>query len=167
MEIIKENPVHKLLTDEKLAELDAYIESLDDKEGMLIHILHKGQSIFGYLPRELQLHIPRKIRVPASKVFGVVSFYHYFTETRRGEHTISVCMGTACFVKGAEAVRETLKRELKIGFGETTEDNKFTLNEVRCIGACGLAPALMVDGKVFGHMTEDTVKTVINTYRGE
>jgi len=88
MEIMKENPIHELLTDEKLAELDAYIESLDDKEGMLIHILHKGQSIFGYLPRELQLHIARKIRVPASKVFGVRKLLSLFyrDKARRAHH---------------------------------------------------------------------------------
>jgi len=154
------------LAKDKLEELDSYIDNLVDKEGMLIHILHKGQHLFGHLPKELQLHIARKINIPASRVYGVVSFYSYFTETQRGEHTINVCLGTACFVKGADNIKSVLKRELKIGFGETTPDNKFTLKEIRCIGACGLAPAIMVDEKVYGHMTEDNIITVLNTYRG-
>lgn len=165
MEITKETITDALLPIEKLNELDEYIQSLSDKEGMLIHILHRAQHIFGYLPKELQLHIARTIGVPASKVYGVVSFYSYFTQTQRGEHTISVCLGTACFVKGADELKSVLKRELNIGFGETTKDNKFTLKEIRCIGACGLAPAIMVDEKVFGHMNEENLKTVISSYR--
>lgn len=165
MEITKETTTDALLPIEKLNELDEYINSLSDKEGMLIHILHRAQHIFGYLPKELQLHIARTVGVPASKVYGVVSFYSYFTQTQRGEHTISVCLGTACFVKGADELKSVLKRELNIGFGETTKDNKFTLKEIRCIGACGLAPAIMVDDKVFGHMNEENIKTVISSYR--
>lgn len=165
MEITKETTTDALLPIEKLNELDEYILSLSDKEGMLIHILHRAQHIFGYLPKELQLHIARTVGVPASKVYGVVSFYSYFTQTQRGEHTISVCLGTACFVKGADELKSVLKRELNIGFGETTKDNKFTLKEIRCIGACGLAPAIMVDDKVFGHMNEENIKTVISSYR--
>jgi len=165
MEITKETTNDVTLSTEKLDELNDYIQSLSDKEGMLIHILHRAQHIFGYLPKELQLHIARTVGVPASKVYGVVSFYSYFTEKQRGEHTISVCLGTACFVKGADDLKTVLKRELNIGFGETTKDNKFTLKEIRCIGVCGLAPAIMVDEKVFGHMNEENIKTVLNSYK--
>lgn len=154
------------LSKESLSLLDAYVDSLEDKEGMLIHILHRAQHIFGYLPPELQLHVARKIGIPAAKVYGVVSFYSYFTQTKRGEHTISICMGTACFVKNAEQIKESLKKDLKINIDETTKDDKFTLKEIRCIGACGLAPAVMVDDKVYGHMNEDNIRTVINTYKG-
>lgn len=167
METPTQSPAELLLPLDKLAELNDYIDSLQDKEGMLIHVLHRAQHIFGYLPKELQLHIARRVGIPAAKVYGVVSFYSYFTQTRRGEHTVSVCMGTACFVKGAEEVKEALKKELKVTFGETTEDDLFSMKEIRCIGACGLAPAIMVDEKVYGHMNEGNVRTVINSYRGE
>lgn len=154
------------LPKDKLELLETYIHTLDDQEGMLIHILHRAQNIFGYLPPELQLYIARSIDIPASKVYGVVSFYSYFTQVKRGEHTVSICMGTACFVKGADALKEALKKELKIGMNETTVDDLFTLNEIRCIGACGLAPAVMVDDKVYGHMNQDNIRTVLNTYKG-
>lgn len=154
-----------ILPEDKLSLLDTYIQSLDDREGMLIHILHRAQHLFGYLPPELQLYIARSIGIPASKVYGVVSFYSYFTQVKRGQHTISVCMGTACFVKGAEQVKEALKKELKVGMDETTVDELFTLKEIRCIGACGLAPAVMVDDKVYGHMNEDNIKTVTSSYK--
>ncbi|MFH5835806.1 NAD(P)H-dependent oxidoreductase subunit E [Proteiniclasticum sp. C24MP] len=154
------------LSEDKLALLETYIKSLEDQEGMLIHILHRAQHIFGYLPPELQLYIARSIGIPASKVYGVVSFYSYFTQTKRGQHTVSVCMGTACFVKGADQIKEALKKELKVGMDETTADELFTLKEIRCIGACGLAPAVMVDDKVYGHMNEDNIKTVISSYKG-
>lgn len=167
METPTQSPAELLLPLDKLAELNDYIDSLQDKEGMLIHVLHRAQHIFGYLPKELQLYIARRVGIPAAKVYGVVSFYSYFTQTRRGEHTVSVCMGTACFVKGAEDVKEALKKELKVTFGETTEDDLFSMKEIRCIGACGLAPAIMVDEKVYGHMNEENVRTVINSYRGE
>jgi NADH-quinone oxidoreductase subunit E/NADP-reducing hydrogenase subunit HndA len=167
METPTQSPAELLLPLDKLAELNDYIDSLQDKEGMLIHVLHRAQHIFGYLPKELQLHIARRVGIPAAKVYGVVSFYSYFTQTRRGEHTVSVCMGTACFVKGAEDVKEALRKELKVTFGETTEDDLFSMKEIRCIGACGLAPAIMVDEKVYGHMNEDNVRTVISSYRGE
>lgn len=152
---------------EKIMDLDRYIIGLEDKEGMLIHILHRAQHLFGYLPVSLQLHIARKVGVPASKVFGVVSFYSYFTQTKRGVHTISVCMGTACFVKGAEEMKKALKSELKVDFGGTTVNGLFTLKEIRCIGACGLAPAMMVDDKVYGHVTPEGIATIIKSYEDE
>lgn len=154
------------LSKDRLSKLDAYIDSMEDKEGMLIHILHRAQHLFGYLPPELQLYIARRINIPAAKVYGVVSFYSYFTQTKRGDHTVSICMGTACFVKGAEQVRDAMMKELKVKVDETTKDDQFTLKEIRCIGACGLAPAIMVDDKVYGHMNDENVKTVLITYKG-
>ncbi len=102
------------LPQDKLQELDAYIDSLEDKKGSLIHVLHRAQNLFGYLPMEVQLYIARKLDVPGAKVFGVVSFYSYFTTEPRGKHTISVCMGTACFVKGSEDVLKKFMNELGI-----------------------------------------------------
>lgn len=157
----------KKLDIEKLKELDNYIDSLEDKEGNLIHVLHKGQSLFGYLPENLQLHISRKIGLPASKVNGVVSFYSFFTQKPRGKHTISMCMGTACYVKGADKIFDAFKAELNVGNNEMTEDKMFTLRDIRCVGACGLAPVVLVDDKVYGHVTVEQVKEIIDKYRKE
>lgn len=148
-------------------QLEAYISSFEDKEGALIHVLHKAQNIFGYLPEEIQLHIARKLNIPAAKVFGVVSFYSYFTQTPRGKHTISICMGTACFVKDSDKILKKFNSVLDIETGETTADKMFTVRDVRCIGACGLAPIILVDDKVYGHVTVDDVQNIINEYRKE
>jgi len=157
----------KKLDVEKLKELDAYIDSLEDKEGNLIHVLHKGQSLFGYLPANLQLHISRKVDLPASKVNGVVSFYSFFTQEPRGKHTISMCMGTACYVKGADKIFDAFKAELNVENNQMTEDKIFTLKDIRCVGACGLAPVVLVDDKVYGHVTVEQVKEIIEKYRKE
>lgn len=150
---------------EKYDELNAFIESLETTKGALIEILHKAQNIFGYLPRDVQLYIARKLGIPGAEVFGVVSFYSYFTTKPGGKHTISVCMGTACFVRGSDKVIEAFKNKLGIESNETTEDGLFTMKDVRCIGACGLAPVVMVDGKVFGRVKVEDVDEIINLYR--
>lgn len=155
------------LPQELFDELEAYINTLEDKEGSLIHVLHRAQSLFGYLPREVQLFVARKLKLPGAKVFGVVSFYSYFTQTPRGEHTISVCMGTACFVRGADKILDEFSALLGIKNGETSEDGQFTLRDVRCIGACGLAPVVMVGEKVYGHVTKEDVTKIINEYKGD
>ena len=157
----------KQLDQTLINELDTYIASLDDKVGNLIHVLHKGQSLFGYLPENLQLYIARALDLPAAKVNGVVSFYSFFTEEPRGKHTISVCMGTACFVKGADKILGKLKADLKVETGKMTEDGNFTLIDIRCVGACGLAPVVLVDDKVYGHVTVDNISEIINKYREE
>ncbi len=158
----------KDLPQDMLQELDAYIDLQEDKEGALIHVLHKAQNLLGYLPMEVQLHIARKLGLPGAKVFGVVSFYSYFTTEPRGEHTISVCMGTACFVRGSEKVLHKFMKDLGIEQnGGMSEDGKFTVRDVRCVGACGLAPVVMVGEKVYGHVGEDDVQTIIDEYRKE
>lgn len=167
METAMDRIESETLDSKKLEALNLYIDGQEDKEKMLIHILHRGQHLFGYLPPSLQLHIARRTGLPASKVFGVVTFYSYFTETMRGKHTISVCMGTACFVKGANGLTDHLRRSLLVSPGGTTKDGMFTLNEIRCIGACGLAPAVMVDDKVYGHMNPRNVDKVVDSYRGK
>lgn len=154
------------LDSEKLKELDQYIDGLKKKEGALINILHEAQDIFGYLPQDLQLFIARKLEIPAAKVFGVVTFYSYFTTEPRGQHTINVCMGTACFVKGADKILEEFKKQLKIEEGKNmSEDGMFTLNSLRCVGACGLAPVVLVDGKVYGRVKVEDVEKIIGNYR--
>jgi len=154
------------LPKEKFDLLDEYIESIEDKEGSLIHILHKAQKLFKFLPMEVQLHISRKIDIPASKVFGVASFYSYFTSNPVGKHTISVCMGTACFVRGSNKIFDKLKELLNVESGETTPDKIFTLKDVRCVGACGLAPIVMVDDKVYGRVKLEDLEGILDEYRG-
>jgi len=158
-------PTREEFPQEKFDELEGFIESLDTTKGALIKILHKAQEIFGYLPRDVQLFVARKLGIPGAEVFGVVSFYSYFTTKPRGKHTISVCMGTACFVRGADKVIERMKEKLNIESNEITEDGLFTFKDVRCIGACGLAPVVMVDDKVFGRVKEEDIDEIINAYR--
>ncbi|SKC85524.1 NADH-quinone oxidoreductase subunit NuoE family protein [Maledivibacter halophilus] len=157
----------KNLPKEKFEELEKFIDGLETTKGTLIQILHKAQDIFGYLPRDVQLYVARKLGIPGAEVFGVVSFYSYFTTKPRGKHTISICMGTACFVRGADKIAERLKEKLEIEANEITEDGLFTLKDVRCIGACGLAPVLMVDDKVYGRVKEEDLDNIINTYRNQ
>lgn len=160
-------PTNEDLPKEKFDELEAFIDGLETTKGALIEILHKAQDIFGYLPRDVQLYVARKLGIPGAEVFGVVSFYSYFTTKPRGKHTISVCMGTACFVRGADKIIESLKEKLGIESNEITEDGLFTLRDVRCIGACGLAPVVMVDDKVYGRVKEEELDDIINTYRNQ
>ncbi|MEN1758886.1 NAD(P)H-dependent oxidoreductase subunit E [Anoxynatronum sibiricum] len=145
--------------------LDAYIDNLPDRKGSLIRVLHQAQEIFGYLPKEVQLHIARKLDIPGAKVFGVVSFYSYFTTEPVGKYKISVCMGTACFVRNADKVLDVLKEELSIGTGETTEDGLFTLKDVRCVGACGLAPLVLINDQIYGHVTVEDARKLVKKYR--
>ena len=134
------------------------------QKGTLIQVLHKAQKIIGYLPHEVQQHIAFKLFVPSSKVYGVVSFYSFFKTKKEGEFGINVCMGTACFVKGAEAVLDAFKKELNIDIGDTTPDNFFTLGSIRCVGACSLAPVVMINDKVYGRVKADDVKSIIEEY---
>lgn len=157
----------KQLNQELIQELDVYIESLEDKQGSLIHVLHKAQGLFGYLPENLQLYIARALDLPAAKVNGVVSFYSFFTQEPRGKYTISVCMGTACFVKGSDKILDKLKAELNVETNKMTEDKLFTLRDIRCVGACGLAPVILVEDKVYGHVKVDQISEIINKYREE
>lgn len=158
-------PVSKDLPKEKFDELEEFIDGMETTKGALIAILHKAQQIFGYLPRDVQLYVARKLGMPGAEVYGVVSFYSYFTTKPGGKHTISVCMGTACFVRGADKIIERFKEKLGIESNEITEDGLFTLKDVRCIGACGLAPVVTVDEKVYGRVKEEEIDDIINTYR--
>ncbi len=155
------------LPEEYFDELEKFIIDMGDTQGALIEILHKAQCIFGYLPRDVQLFIARKLGIPAAEVFGVVSFYSYFTTEPRGRHTISVCMGTACFVRGSDQIIERFKEKLNIESNQITEDGNFTLKDVRCIGACGLSPIVMVDNKVYPRVEEENLDNIIKTYSSE
>lgn len=153
------------LTKEKFQELDNFIDALPDVKGELIKVLHKAQGIFGYLPREVQVHVAKKLNVPTAKVFGVVSFYSFFTMEPKGEHDISICLGTACYVRGADKIVEAFRKEIGIGVGETTADGKFSITGLRCIGACGLAPVVTIGAKTYGRLTADMVKGIVAEYK--
>lgn len=153
-----------LVVEDKFYELDQFIEHLPDKKGNLIAVLHKAQELFGYLPEDLQLRIADKLNIPSSEVSGVVSFYSFFTTKPRGKHVINVCTGTACYVRGAERLLNELDRQLGIKPGETTKDNEFTLDALRCVGACGLAPVMIVDGKVYGRLKPEQIKGILASY---
>ena len=153
------------LDTEKLKKLETYIDNIKDKEGCLISVLHEAQDMFGYLSEELQLFISRKLGLTAAKVFGVATFYSYFTLEPRGKHVINICMGTACFVKGAEKVLEEFKAQLKIKDNNTSEDGLFTIDTLRCVGACGLAPVVTIDGKVYGRVKVEDVTKIITEYK--
>jgi len=130
-------------------------------KGALIPVLHEVQGLYGYLPKEAQVKIAKEMNVPLAEVFGVISFYSHFSLKPKGKYQISICMGTACYVKGSGPILDSLKEKLDIGIGETTENGEFTLEECRCLGACGLAPVLTVNGRVYGRLTKDDVGGII------
>ena len=152
------------ITEEMYQQLEAFINNLPDKKGALIEVLHKAQGIFGYLPQEVQLFVGEKLDIPASKIYGVVTFYSYFTIEPRGEFVINVCMGTACFVRGSGAVLDEFQKVLGIKTGETTADGKYTIEVLRCVGACGLAPVVTINDKVYGHVGPTDVKRIMAEY---
>ncbi len=157
----------KSIAGKNFQELDKFISDLPEKNGSLILVLHKAQELFGYLPPEVQEFVAKKLEIPLAKVYGVVSFYTFFTMTPRGKYPISVCMGTACYVKGAEKILEEFKRILSIGVGETTDDGKFSITALRCIGACGLAPVLTIGSKVYGRVTPSQVQKILEEYKNQ
>ena len=153
-----------ILKEQGLRELEEFIDKLETKEGSLIAVLHKAQNIFGYLPKEVQEFIAEHLDESLAHVYGVVSFYSYFTMVPKGEHPISVCMGTACYVRGADKVLEEFQNRLKIKSGETTLDGKFSIDALRCVGACGIAPVVLVGEKVYKKVEPKDVAKIISEY---
>lgn len=156
---------------EMYAKLDSFVDSfkIDPKDkrrkGNLIQILHHAQHIFGYLPEEVQKHVAKRLNLHHSEVSGVISFYNFFTTVPKGKHRVNVCMGTACFVKGADKILEEFEKELNIKAGQVTKDMEFSIDLVRCIGACGLAPVITIGEKVYGRITKDDVKKILAEYK--
>jgi len=153
------------LKNEQVDKIHAICDSFGNLEGELINILHKTQQTFGYLPAEVQEVIAEKLEIPAAKVYGVVTFYSFFTMIPRGEHPVSICTGTACYVRGAEKVLDEFKKQLDIQVGDTTPDGKFSLSCLRCVGACGLAPVVLIGDKTFGRVAPDDVEDILAQYR--
>lgn len=147
---------------DKIKEIAA---SFGNKEEELINVLHKCQEHFGYLPAEVQEVVAEELKAPVAKVYGVVTFYSFFTMTPKGKYPISVCLGTACYVRGAEKVLDEFKKELKVEVGQTTGNGKFSLSTLRCVGACGLAPVVLVGEKTYGRVAPDDVKNILNEYK--
>lgn len=147
--------------EEKRARVLDIINEFKDQEGSLVQILHMVQVSYGYLPLEIQQLIAEKLDIPLSEVYGVSTFYSFFSTQPRGEHTIRVCMGTACYVRGSAKILKRLSELLNVEVGSTTKDRKFTLEVVRCMGACGLAPAIMVDGEVVPSVNPDKLHRVL------
>ncbi|MFZ5940007.1 MAG: NADH-quinone oxidoreductase subunit NuoE [Bacteroidota bacterium] len=152
------------LRKEQVEKIAAICKTFDNDPGELINVLHKTQHEFGYLPAEVQEVVARELKVPVAKVYGVVTFYSFFNMTPRGENPISICTGTACYVRGAENVLAEFKKQLKIEVGETTPDGKFSLSCLRCVGACGLAPVVLVGEKTYGRVAPDDVKKILQEF---
>jgi NADP-reducing hydrogenase subunit HndA len=152
------------LHENQVKELVEVCRSFSNDPYELINVLHKAQGIFGYLPAEVQEIVARELKIPVAKVYGVVTFYSFFTMIPKGQNPISICMGTACYVRGAEKVLEEFKRKLNVEVGETTKDGKFSLNCLRCVGACGLAPVVMVGDKTYGRVSPDGVQEILAEY---
>ncbi|MCQ2170004.1 MAG: NAD(P)H-dependent oxidoreductase subunit E [Bacteroidales bacterium] len=131
--------------------------------GELINILHETQNTLGYLPVEVQRLVAKNLGIPTSQVNGVVSFYAFFTEKPKGKHPVSICLGTACYVRGSDKVLEEVKNVLGIDVGQTTPDGIFSLDCLRCVGACGLAPVMTIDGKVYGNVDPKNVRAILES----
>lgn len=153
------------LDENKLFELDRFIEQFNDKPNNIISILHYAQNLFDYLSPALQLHIAKKVGMPTSKVNGIVTFYSFFREKKMGKYTIDVCMGTACFVKDSESVINEFKRILEVDGEGLSKDGLFNVNSIRCIGACGIGPVVKINDEIYGHMRKEDVEPLIQTYR--
>ncbi|MGM0432593.1 MAG: NAD(P)H-dependent oxidoreductase subunit E [Spirochaetota bacterium] len=142
-------------------ELKSYILKWKEKPGNLIMVLHKVQQEFGYIPRGAADVVADLLEVPLAKIYGVITFYHYFKLKKPGQYNIQVCMGTACYLKGGDGLIEELENLLGIKTGEVTEDGKYSIESVRCVGCCGLAPVLVVGDEVFGKLTKDQLPGII------
>lgn len=151
-------------TEQQKEQLMECINKHRSERGCLMPILHEAQSIYGYLPSEVQTIISEELQISLAEVYGVATFYSQFTLNPKGKHKISVCLGTACYVKGSDKVLSAVEKELRISCGECTPDRKFSIDSCRCVGACGLAPVMIVDGEVYGRLTENDVKGILDKY---
>ena len=152
---------------DKYLQLDEVIRENKGKQGAVMVTLQAAQNIFEHVPRDVQIRIAEGLDVPLSEVYGVATFYSQFSLKPKGKHRISICLGTACYVKGADKILDAVEKELRISCGELTPDRKFSLDSCRCVGACGLAPVMIVDDEVYGRLTAKDVKGVLDKYMKE
>ena len=148
------------------AELISFIEEWKEKPGNLIMVLHRVQEHFGYIPRETAFEVAELLDVPVAKIYGVITFYHLFRLTKPGRNQIAVCMGTACYLKGGEDLILEFERLLGVGINTVTEDGEFSVEAVRCIGCCGLAPVITINGEVFGNLKTSEVAGILKKFKG-
>jgi NADH:ubiquinone oxidoreductase subunit E len=160
----EDTDILKEFTPEKIEKLDEIINKFKNKPGGLIPVLEEAQVALEYLPLPVQKRIAEGLNLPLSRVYGVVTFYSFFTMTPRGKHTVRVCLGTACYVRGGKAIHETVQKQFGIKDGETTPDRMFTLETVRCLGACGLGPVVVVDEDVHGRVKPAKVREILSQY---
>ncbi len=153
------------LSEDKIKVIKEIAASFGNRGGEVINVLHQVQGKFGYLPAEVQEVVANELNIPVSRVYGIVSFYSFFTMEPKGKYPIDVCLGTACYVRGAEKVLDAFQRNLNVEVGKCTPDGKFSLNTLRCVGACGLAPVAMIGGKVYGRLTPDQVPGILAEYK--
>lgn len=151
-------------TPEQEQQLKAVIEENKNDKSMLMHVMQEAQEIYGYLPYEVQVMIADGMDIPLEKIYGVSTFYAQFALSPKGSYNISVCLGTACYVKGAQSILDRVQEILGIGAGECTSDAKFSIEECRCIGACGLAPVMTVNDDVYGRLVPDEVSGILAKY---
>lgn len=154
-------------TESQQQEFQSCIEELKGQRGAQMPALQEAQRIYGYLPIEIMKRLSKELKLPLEELYSTATFYAQFTFVPKGEYTISVCMGTACYVKGAGDILDSFTTELKINSGETTVDRKFTLESCRCIGACGLAPVLTVNEEVYGRLSKKKADKVLVTYQNK
>ena len=152
------------LTPEVMAKVDEIIDAHKGKPGCLIPVLEECQGVTGYLPVELQEYISKALNIPGSTIYGVVTFYSFFSMVPKGRHIIKVCLGTACYVRGTKTIMKVLVDKLRLQVGQTTEDRRFSLEAVRCLGACGLAPVMVVDEDTHGGVTLDRIENILDRY---
>jgi NADH:ubiquinone oxidoreductase subunit E len=160
-------PVQEITKNHELKHFINECKKKSRPESYLLAILHRAQKLWGYLDREVMDMIAAEMKIPTAHIWGVATFYHYFNLKPQGKYVVSVCMGTACYVKGAGEVLDALKEELKINVGETSKDMLFTLAEARCLGACGLAPVVMVNDKIYGHLNKKKTADLINKLKAQ
>ena len=155
----------KVFTDKEMDAVDGIIDEFGSKPGGLIPLLEKVQSLLGYVPESIQQRIADKSGIPANRIYGVVSFYSYFSMEPKARHRIQMCMGTACYVKGGKELAEWIEQQYGIKAGESTDDGRFTYERTRCFGACGLAPVVVVDGKVYGKVSVESLAEILQEYK--
>jgi NADH-quinone oxidoreductase subunit E len=146
-------------------ELMKFIADWKDKPGNLIMVLHRVQQEFGYIPREAAIRVSDLLDAPLAKIYGVITFYHFFKLTKPGKYNVQVCMGTACYLKGGDDLIKELETLLGIAVNEVTDDGLFSIESVRCVGCCGLAPVMIIDGEVFGKVTKDELPEVLAKFK--
>ena len=164
MSEVKSGPTQEITAD-MWKEVDEIIQNHKGKPGSLIPVLEECQYVCGYLPMEVQERISRGLKIPGSTIYGVVTFYSFFTMVPKGRHIIKICLGTACYVRGGKVNLKFIQNELGIDIGETTDDLRFSLDSVRCLGACGLAPVIVIDEDTHGLLKKDNILGILEQYK--